>query len=564
MGIAAIGILLVIILASVFANFIAHNDPGHANLQLVSSPPGHGYLLGGDSAGRDIFARLLYAGRVTLLGAVVVGAVSSGIGVIAGLIAGYRGKGTDLAVSWISDLVMVLPSMVVLVALFTVIGPNAIATMVILGVMLAPSFYRLTRSLVRGVKNNLYVDAARVSGLSDGRILVRHVLRVVRAPLVIHLSLVVAAGILIQTGLDFLGLGDSRVPTWGGMLQDAFLSIYRAPTQFVWPGLIVGLVVGSLILLGNALRDALEDLDVPPVAVDVAPVATTQKTPDDAGSGLLSVQGLTIGYSAGGGGLREVVNGVDFEVASGEIVGLVGESGSGKTQTALAILRLLPTGGTIMRGRVLLDGKDLAQLSEKEMNAVRGASVAYIPQEPMSNLDPSFRIGYQLTEPLRVRRGMSREQAKAAALDLLRQVNIVNPERVFDSYPHEISGGMAQRVLIAGAVSCDPDLIIADEPTTALDVTVQAEILDILRRLQRDRKLAVLMITHNFGVVADLCDRVVVMQLGDVVERAGVHEVFASPQHPYTKLLLGASLDGRPSRRQRDEERVATRRAVRP
>jgi ABC-type dipeptide/oligopeptide/nickel transport system ATPase component len=187
------------------------------------------------------------------------------------------------------------------------------------------------------------------------------------------------------------------------------------------------------------------------------------------------------------------------------------------------------------------------------MTAIRGVRVAYVPQEPMSNLDPTAKIGTQLAEPIRVRLKVSRKEAAERALSLLEQVNIKDPQRVFDSYPHEISGGMAQRVLIAGAVSCDPDVIIADEPTTALDVTVQAEILDILRNLQGQRNLAVLLVTHNFGVVADLCDRVVVMQKGKVAETGDVRRIFAEPEHPYTRTLMAAMLDGRPSRRERTE-----------
>ena len=218
-------------------------------------------------------------------------------------------------------------------------------------------------------------------------------------------------------------------------------------------------------------------------------------------------------------------------------------SGSGKTQTAWSVLRLLPPGGEILAGSILLDGEDLIKASSATMREVRGGRIAYIPQEPMSNLDPSFTVGSQLTEPIRVKLGLSKGEAKAKALELLARVHIPDPERTFASYPHELSGGMAQRVLIAGAVSCDPGLIIADEPTTALDVTVQAEILDLLRELQQDLGMAVLIVTHNFGVVADLCDRVSVMQGGRIVETGPARSIFADPRHPYTRSLFDAILD---------------------
>jgi peptide/nickel transport system permease protein len=206
------------------------------------------------------------------------------------------------------------------------------------------------------------------------------------------------------------------------------------------------------------------------------------------------------------------------------------------------VLRLLPEGGHIAGGSIVFDGKDLAALSEREMEKLRGRRIAYIPQEPMSNLDPSFTIGSQLVEPMRVCLGISKKEATERALRLLARVGIPDPRRTFDSYPHQVSGGMAQRVLIAGAVSCEPDLLIADEPTTALDVTVQAEVLDLLRDLQSEFHMAVILVTHNFGVVADLCDRVSVMRLGRIVETGPARAIFKDPQHPYTRELLGAIL----------------------
>ncbi|HZB21124.1 MAG TPA: ABC transporter ATP-binding protein, partial [Blastococcus sp.] len=227
---------------------------------------------------------------------------------------------------------------------------------------------------------------------------------------------------------------------------------------------------------------------------------------------------------------------------------LVGESGSGKSQTAFAVLGLLPPTARTSAAHLTFDGTDLQRLSAAERNRLRGRRIGYIPQEPMSNLDPSFRIGSQLTEPMQHHLKISKAEARQRALDLLARVGIKDPERVFDSYPHEISGGMAQRVLIAGAVSCDPELLIADEPTTALDVTVQAEVLDLMRSLVAERDLGVLLVTHDFGVVADLCDTVAVMQAGRIVEEAPAGRLFDAPQHEYTRMLLGSTLEHTPSR----------------
>jgi ABC-type dipeptide/oligopeptide/nickel transport system ATPase component len=254
------------------------------------------------------------------------------------------------------------------------------------------------------------------------------------------------------------------------------------------------------------------------------------------------VRNLSVGYGRPDGSVSTVVEDVALTVRRGEVHGLIGESGSGKTQTAFSILRLLPSGGRIVAGSITFEGTDLAGLSEKEMTALRGQKIAYIPQEPMSNLDPSFTIGSQLVEPIRIHLGLSKADAKARAIELLARVGIPQPERTFAAYPHEVSGGMAQRVLIAGAVSCDPELLIADEPTTALDVTVQAEVLDLLRDLQRERNMGVLLVTHNFGVVADLCDQVSVMRSGRIVETGPVRSIFADPRHEYTRSLFDAVL----------------------
>jgi peptide/nickel transport system permease protein len=263
----------------------------------------------------------------------------------------------------------------------------------------------------------------------------------------------------------------------------------------------------------------------------------------DVAGDLLTVRGLQVAY-----GEKTVVHGVDLHVDAGEVLGLVGESGSGKTQTAFAVLGLLPEGGRVSAGSIVFAGEELTRMPARQHAALCGTRIAYVPQEPMSNLDPAFRIGYQLVTPMRVHLGLRRAEARERALALLARVGIPDPRRTFDSYPHEISGGMAQRVLIAGAISCEPKLLIADEPTTALDVTVQAEVLDLLRDLQREYRMGVVLVTHNFGVVADICDRVAVMQHGRIVETGAVEQIFAAPRHSYTRTLLDSMVDDGPTR----------------
>ncbi|WP_256985455.1 dipeptide/oligopeptide/nickel ABC transporter permease/ATP-binding protein [Streptomyces sp. 2R] len=553
LGAASAGVLLLLVVAVLLAPLIAPQAPDASALGAAFEGPSAAHPLGMDSAGRDILSRLLYGGRNTLGGALIALGVALALGVPTGLYAGYRAGWFDSAANWAVNLVMALPAMVVLLASRAILGPNVWVLMIVLGVLAAPSFFRLVRGIVTNVRKELYVDAAKVSGLSDARIVGRHILIVVRGPVIIQVALVAGIAIGLQAGLEFLGVGSGSSATWGAMLNEAFQNIQRAPLLMLWPGLALGITNGALVLLAGALRDALEERGGPPAggrSPRRARPAPVLEAPAEAGprSPLLSVRGLTVVYDRPDGPPKQVVHGVDLDVAPGEIVGLVGESGSGKSQTAFSVLGILPEGGRIGSGSVTVNGRETVGLPEREHRTLRGGTVAYVPQEPMSNLDPAFTIGSQLMEPMRHVLGITRKEARTRALDLLRLVEIPSPERTMRLYPHEISGGMAQRVLIAGAMSCDPELLIADEPTTALDVVVQAEVLELLRRLQRDRGLGVLLVTHNLGVVADLCDRVAVMSAGRIVATGTAEQVVHAPRDPYTRSLLEAVLDDAPPR----------------
>lgn len=258
---------------------------------------------------------------------------------------------------------------------------------------------------------------------------------------------------------------------------------------------------------------------------------------------LLEVDRLSL-TAPGPAGPAPVVREVSFSVAPGEMVGLVGESGAGKSLTAYAVLRLLPAGVRIAGGRILLDGRDLVPLPEEDLRRVRGGRVAMVFQEPMTALNPAFTVGFQLVEAIRTHRRMDRRSAREEATSLLDRVAIPEPGQRLSSYPHELSGGQRQRVVIAMALACRPALVLADEPTSALDVTVQARILDLLRELRQDLGLAILLITHDLAVVAETCDRALVMEAGRMVEQAPVAELFRCPQHPHTRSLLAAAAGG--------------------
>ena len=255
---------------------------------------------------------------------------------------------------------------------------------------------------------------------------------------------------------------------------------------------------------------------------------------------LLTVENLSIGFVGNDSRVTPAVTGISFHVGAGRTLGVVGESGCGKSVTALALMRLLPKATARVSGSIKFDGRDLLALPEVEMRGLRGNRLAMIFQEPMTSLNPSFTVGDQIGEALRCHRQLDKAQARRESIDLLRQVRIPSPETRVDEYPHKLSGGMRQRVMIAMALACRPALLIADEPTTALDVTIQAQVLDLLRNLASETGASILFITHDLGVVAELCDDVIVMYAGDIVEQTTVAQLFEQPQHPYTVGLLGA------------------------
>ncbi|HET7087159.1 MAG TPA: ABC transporter ATP-binding protein [Anaerolineae bacterium] len=252
---------------------------------------------------------------------------------------------------------------------------------------------------------------------------------------------------------------------------------------------------------------------------------------------LLDIQNLRT-YFHTRDGIVKAVDGVNFHVNRGEIVGLVGESGCGKSVTSLSILRLVGAPGKIESGRILFDGQNLLELSRDQMTKIRGSRISMIFQQPTSSLNPVFRAGPQISEVLEIHQAMGRKAGRARAIEMLKKVGIPDPERRVDSYPHEMSGGMAQRVMIAMALACIPDLLIADEPTTALDVTIQAQILDLMRGLQRELGTSIILITHDLGIVAEMCSRVAVMYAGEIVEETDVRTLFRDPKHPYTQGLI--------------------------
>jgi peptide/nickel transport system ATP-binding protein len=275
------------------------------------------------------------------------------------------------------------------------------------------------------------------------------------------------------------------------------------------------------------------------VVEELVPAAQRRPKRERADRPLLEVKGLRTSFYTRDGVVR-AVDGIDFHVDRGEIMGLVGESGCGKSVTSLSIMRLIAKPGRIEAGEIVFDGENLLTLPDNRMRGIRGNRISMIFQQPTSSLNPVWNVGRQVEEVLRIHRGMKGSAATARALELLKMVGIPDPERRLKAFPHEMSGGMAQRIMIAMALACEPELLIADEPTTALDVTIQAQILDLMRKLRDETGTAIVLITHDLGVVAEMCDRVAVMYAGEIVEQTDVTTLFRRPRHPYTQGLIGS------------------------
>lgn len=550
-AVAALIWITLLLVASFAPWLLAPQDPITQNLAQSLEGPSWNHLLGTDRLGRDLLSRLIFGTGPVLLATGTATIVAVAIGVPLGLVAGYSPGAIDAVISRIADGLFSLPAIIIVLAAASLFGSDLTIAMAVFGVIISAGFIRLVRASTRAIRSELFVDAGRVQGLSSLRIAVRHILPNILTPVIVQVTLGLGLGCLAVAGLTFLGLGPPPpTPTWGGIITEATQVLTVSPWQMIPPGFVIIFTVLSFNFLGDALIDRPRSQASPArrragrtkasqSAKAPASAASAVDLPES-GAPLLVVDNLKV-TASGPAGDVELLQDVSFTVEVGEAVALVGESGCGKSVTSRALLGMLASGAEISGGRVLLDGRDISRFSERRWTSIRGAEVAYIAQEPLVALDPSFSVQSLLVEALRRHNRLSRAQARSEAIALLGRVGIPNPETMLKRFAHQLSGGTAQRVAIALALTGSPRLLIADEPTTALDVTVQAEILDLLRGLQAERGMAVLLVTHDFGVVADFCSRAVVMYAGEVIEQAPVAAIFESPSHPYTRLLLGAT-----------------------
>ena len=536
-------VLLVVVLVAVFASTITSANPEVGHLSEALRSPSRAHWLGTDALGRDELARLLYGARVALLAgfeAVLIGLV---IGVPLGLLSGYRGGTFDYLAMRAVEVMTSIPFLVLAIALISVVGVGVVQAMVAVGVIFSAITLRLTRGEVLAAKEQVYIRSAVVVGAKQQRILVRHILPNVAPALIVQATLMFATAVIAEAALSFLGLGiQPPKPSWGGMLADAQKTLRSGPYLALPPGFMIIITALALNQIGDALRDMFSRKST--VLSDLAPVTRSTATVPDVTSDqpptALSTRGLSVSFPNDAGQMTDVVRGVDLDVHPSEIVCIVGESGSGKSLTALSLLGLVPRPGVVAAESIRVGERELTGARFRELSAVRGHEVAYIFQEPLAALNPAFTVGDQIEEVMNLRHGLSGDAARQRMIALLEEVGIPRPADRLAAYPHQLSGGLAQRVMIAMALAAEPSVLIADEPTTALDVTIQAQLLDVLRSLRDERGMAILLITHDLGVVADLADRVAVMYAGEIVEIGDVREVLRRPRHPYTEALLRA------------------------
>ncbi len=543
---AAAGLVVlasIILLALVTPLLPLHPPNATAPANRLLPPFSDGHLLGTDHLGRDILARLMWGTRLSLAVGISATFIAALIGSVIGILAGYTGGRTDNTMMRGIDMLMAFPYILLALAIVAVLGPGLFNALIAVAIVNIPFFARNIRGATVGIVHREFIDAARLSGKGRLRILAADVLPNVLPVIVITMSTTVGWMILETAGLSFLGLG-SQPPQadLGSMLGEGRRLLMNAPHVSYLPGLVIFLIVMSINLLGDGVRDALDPRLRAGALARPAPMTAIDRT--DMGTDVapvdapLSVDHLTTQFRLGSD-THHAVNEVSLSLGRGECLGVIGESGSGKSVTALSLAALVASPpGVIAGGRVLLHGSDLLSKSARELRKVRGRDVAYIFQDPLSTLHPQFTVGDQLVEAIRAHRHMSRAAAWAEAVRLLDLVRIPNPRGRARAYPHELSGGMRQRVGIAMALANAPEIIVADEPTTALDVTVQAQVLDLMDELRRDRDTAVLFITHDFGVVTQICDRVAVMYAGRIVETGPTRQVLEDPAHPYTRKLI--------------------------
>ncbi|MFF2506274.1 dipeptide/oligopeptide/nickel ABC transporter permease/ATP-binding protein [Streptomyces sp. NPDC058067] len=554
----AVGVVGVVVLMALFAPLLAPHDPLDQQPQTDGTGhPSGSHWMGQDSLGRDILSRLMYGARWSL--AIGLGAtlLALAVGAVLGAVAATSRKTVDETLMRCLDVVMAFPGIALAAVLVAVFGGGIPVLICAIAFLFTPPIARVVRANVLDQYGEDYVTAERVVGARTPHIVLRHVAINCAAPVLVFCTVQVAEAIVFEASLSFIGAGVRPPdPSWGSVIADGKnMVLIGGWWATVFPGLLMLVTVLALNILSEGVSDAwaapaardvtgaeADRLEAPepgsgtvlelPGLTEAAARLRSRARPLPEGEPVLQVTDLAIGFDARHGGV-DIVDGITFDVRPGEVLGLVGESGCGKSLTALTVMGLEPDGARV-RGRVTFDGQELIGRPMGARRRLLGHDMAMIYQDALSSLNPAMTVRSQLKQV--VRRGGRRTPAEL--LDLVG----LDPERTLRSYPHELSGGQRQRVLIAMALSRSPKLIVADEPTTALDVTVQAQVIELLLRLREELGFALILVSHDLALVADVTDRVVVMYGGQIVETGVTADLVEAPAHHYTRGLLGSVL----------------------
>ena len=508
--------------------------------------------LGTDSLGRDILARTLSATRLTLELGLAAVSISAVVGFGVGTLVASMPPRLRSAARRVIEISLSFPPILLALFFVAMIGTGARGAVIAIGLGAAPGFARLAENYATSVGAKEFVASARAAGVGRGRLMGRYLLPNMAEPLVVAGLAYFAGAIIDISGLDYLGLG-VQPPSydWGTLLTTGVQAIYETPYAALAPALMIMVTGMSIVYLGEALARALNPrlwtasshahwwrrrAATVEALVGAAGEPGAGRPRDD---DVLVVEGLKVLLPTADGE-RALVRGVSLRLAAGEVLGIVGETGSGKTLTALSVANLLPHPLRSRAARMDLAGQSLASMSRRRRATALGTTLAMIFQDPMSSMNPAARVGAQLTDGARRHRSLSRAQARSEALLRLGEVRIGDARRALRRYPHQFSGGMQQRIMIAMGLMARPRVLLADEPTTALDVTVQAQVLAVLREIKEKENTAIVLISHNLGVINQLCDRVLVMYAGLVVEEGTRERLLRHPAHPYTQGLLAS------------------------
>ena len=559
-------VILLLVVAAVFAPVITPYSP-MAITESYQAPTG-AHLFGTDNLGRDVLTRVIFGARYSLVIGLSSIAFALVLGSIIGAIAAVSRAWVSEIIMRLIDIVMSIPGIALAAVFVAVLGQSMIGIIISIGVLYVPQIARIVRANIISEYGKDYVRAVIVSGARAPWILIKHVMRNIAAPVMVFTTLSVADAIVFEASLSFINAGiPEPTPTWGNILSSAKEGvIFGYWWQALYPGLAIMITVLCLNILSEGITDAMVAAPTAPVektAADVAadrkedrlltdPVAayaeqhdalvdsltklrnaelkrTDRLEPWSTEPPVLEVKDLCIQFPRYGD--VNVVDHLNFSVRPGETMGLVGESGCGKSITSLAIMGLLDPKARIS-GEILLNGRNLVGCDQRQYNKIRGHEIAMIYQDALSSLNPSMLIKTQMKQ-------LTKRGGTRSAEELLELVGL-DPKRTLESYPHELSGGQRQRVLIAMALTRDPKLIIADEPTTALDVTVQKQVIDLLNSLRKKLGFAMVFVSHDLALVAKVAHSITVMYAGQVVEQGSTKEILTDPRHEYTRGLLGA------------------------